>query len=415
MSEKIIISFDDENPEKPEKAEEKIIIDFKTEPKEKSEKKILSSVVNSHFKGNPQLTRFESNELTYPEGLENGFRKIYSINLRDNFLNSILLNNKFVVLTSTNGVVYFIDRISGGVVNKISITGESFEKTGIIIDNRVYINSLKTIYGFDIAEERVSEKILYNTGDGFYIWSNLNKIPGSIIFLEYSLTNRTARIVKLNIIEGGESGISVEYSPEFNVVSLLYDSAIVSGESIFVFYDDKIFKYIFGKKEVKEYCINFNIKSDTNFLLLDGKIYFNNENNELFYFDIQKEEQRFTGIKCRYINSIGGFNDNLFIGALDGWHLYKTTGVLVHSYEDVNGNTIESINKNILAVSNDKKLIFHNLKKFHEAEGFTLSQGREESETDKVVSVKICEDAIYGLTKSGIMEIFNNDKLNLFI
>ncbi|MCX6164866.1 MAG: hypothetical protein NTU73_08425, partial [Ignavibacteriae bacterium] len=87
MPEKIIISFDDE---KPEKSEEKIIIDLKSTPKEKPEIKIQNSIVNSNFKGNPHLTGFESSTLKYPEGLENGFRKIFSDKLNDVFLNSIL-------------------------------------------------------------------------------------------------------------------------------------------------------------------------------------------------------------------------------------------------------------------------------------------------------------------------------------
>jgi hypothetical protein len=412
MGEKIVISFDDEKPEKPE---EKIIIDIKSTPKEKPEEKIKNSLVNCYFKGNPHLTGFESCELKYPEGLENGFRKIYSVKLNDVFLNSILLNNNFAILSSTTGKIYIVDRFKGNINTKISLVDESFEKTGIVIDNNVYINSVKSLYDFNINGEGIKEKKLYAASSNFYIWSNLNKYNDNIIFLEYSPLEKTSYLVSYSITTEEADLSKVWRSKEFSISHFLYDSVIVHNDFTFLFYDDKILKYNILKATGKEYCLNFNINADTNFLLLEGKIYFNNKNNELFYFDVINEDIRFTGIKCPYINSIAAFKDNIFIGTLSGWYLYKTTGVLLFSYEDINENNIEVLNKNILAVSDKNKIVFHNLNKFHEAEGFSLSQGSMDSDTDKIISTKISENVIFVLSRNGILEFFNNDKLNLLL
>jgi len=412
MPEKIIISFDDE---KPEKQEEKIIIDLKTTPKEKPEEKIQNSIVDSCFKGNPPLTGFESSSLKYPEGLENGFRRIFSVKLNDVFLNSILLNNKFAIQSSTSGKIYFVDRFKGNTYSKISLANESFEKTGIVIDNNVYVNSVKSLYGFETNSDGINEKKLYDASGDFYVWSNLNKYNDNIIFLEYSPLEKISYLISYSITTEKADSSGIWRSKEFSVSHFLYDSVIVHNDFVFLFYDDMILKCNMINSSIEEYHLKFNINADTNFILLDGKIYFNNKNNELFYFDVINEDIRFTGIKCPYINSLAGFKDNIFIGTLNGWYLYKTTGVLMFSYEDINGNKIESLNKNILAVSDKNKIIFHNLNKFHEAEGFSLSQGSMDSDTDKIVSSRISEDFIFVLSRNGILEAFNNDKLNLLL
>ncbi|MFA5405411.1 MAG: hypothetical protein WC358_10800 [Ignavibacteria bacterium] len=412
MPEKIVISFDDEKPGKPE---DKIIIDLKYTPKKKPDVKIQNSIVDSNYKGNPYLTGFESSNLKYPEGLENGFRKIFSIKLNDTFLNSILLNNKFTILTSTAGKIFFIDRFKGNIHSQISLVNEPFEKTGVVIDNNIYVNSVKSVYGFKDISDGIKEKKLYESKDDFFIWSNLNKVNKNIVFLEYSPLRKTSYLVNLPISAEDVDPTGITRYNEFSISHFLYDSVIVYNDFVFAFYDDKILKHNFANSSAKEYNLKFNINADTNFLMLDGKIYFNNQNNELFYFDIANEEIRFTGIKCPYINSLAGFNDNIFIGTLNGWYLYKTTGVSLFSYEDINGNKIETLNTNILAVSNENKIIFHNLNKFQEAEGFTLTQGSMDSDSNKIISAKIGEDMIFVLSKSGILEAFNNDKLNLLL
>jgi hypothetical protein len=410
MPEKIVISFDDEKPERPE---EKIIIDLKSEKKEKPEENILKASISTYYKGNQHLTGFEPGNLRYPEGLENGFRKIYTAKLNDTFLNSILLNNKFAIASSASGSVYFIDRTKGNMYSRHSLANESFEKTGIVTDNKVYLNSVKSIFGFEMSTEIIKEKKLYTSQDGFYIWSNLNKTGGNIIFLEYSPSGKTARIVSYGIVSENNELRDVKMSCDFMVAHHIFDSVIIYNEYIFVFFDDKIMKYNPGNDVFTEHTLKFSINADTDFILLDGKIYFNNRNNELFYFDTASEEIKFTGIKCLYVNSLCGFNDNIFIGVMNGWYLYKTGGVMVFSYEDVKENKIESVNQNILAVSNGNKIVFHNLKKFHEAEGFTITYGTMESDT--VISARIGDEAVFVLTKNGLLEVFNNDKLNLLL
>lgn len=410
MPEKIIISFDDE---KPKKAEEKIIVDIKTEKKVNPGDEIRKSVISSYYRGNPQLTGCESSNLKYPEGLENGFRKIYSVKLNDIFLNSVLLNNKFVVMASLSGSVYFVDRFNGNLRSKHSFANEAFEKTGIVIDNNVVLNSIKSIYGFEISDDNIKEKKIYSSGESFYIWSNINKINENFVFLEYSPSEKKARVKNFGIIPENSDIPDVKSGIDFSVARHLFDSEIIYKDFVFVFYDNKIMKYSIGNSAFKEYSLDFNINADTNFLLLDGKIYFNNKNNEVFYFDIANEDIKFTGIKCMYINSLTGFNDNIFIGVLNGWYLYKSSGVQVFSYEDIKENKIETVNKNILTVSNENKIVFHNLNKFHEGEGFTVTSGTMDS--DKIVSARIGDDAVFVLTKNGILEAFNNDKLNLLL
>jgi hypothetical protein len=411
MSEKIVISFDDE---KPEKAGEKIIIDFKPAEKINHSEVIQNSIVNSFYKGNSHLTGCNAGEFKYPEGVENGFRKLYSLKLNDVFLNSILLNNRFAILSSSNGNVYFVDRFKGELFSKSILKEEAFEKTGVVIENKIYLNTVKSLYEFDGLEDLFKENKLYGSKDNFYIWSNLNTEGNSIIFLEYSPELKLASLIgyPLSSKEKKEPE-KTSRSNEFSVSHYLLDSVITQKEYVFVFCDNKIIRFHLKDFSFNEYMLNFKISPDTNFLYLDGKIYFNNKNNELFYFDVINEDIKFTGIKCDNINSLYAFNDNLFIGTLDGWYLYKTSGVLLFSYEDIAENKIESLNKYVLVVSKENKIIFHNLNKFQEAEGFSVSSGSADS--DKIVSARIGDDAVFVLTKSGIVEAFNNDKLNLLL
>jgi hypothetical protein len=407
MAEKIVISFDDETPKKPEKAEEKIVIDFKPVEKIENTKKVKESIVNFQYRGNPHLTGSDSNELDYPAGLENGFGKIFSVNFKNTFLNSLLLNNKFIILSSASGSVYFVDRFKGDLISKCIFENDAFERTGMVLNNNVYLNSVKCLYGFD---ETFKEKILYKAEEKFYIWSHLNKAKDKIVFLEYSPEFKKTYLVCYNSGSKESRG-----SSEFSVTHFLSDSVVTTDDFVYIFFDNKILKIDIRNYSESTYELNFQISPDTNFMMLDGKIYFNNGNNELFYFDTVNEEIKFTGIKCGYINSLGAVSDNIFIGQINGWQLFKTSGMPVYTYDDIVENKIESLNRHILIVSKGNKIIFHNLDKFQEAEGFSLSSGNMLADSDKIISARIGEDAIFVLSKNGILEAFNNDKLNIVI
>jgi hypothetical protein len=131
--------------------------------------------------------------------------------------------------------------------------------------------------------------------------------------------------------------------------------------------------------------------------------------------DVYSGKVNFSGISSSIINSIAGFEDNIFIGNSNGWDVYKANGTLLFSFDDTTDNKIESLNKNILAVSKQNRIVFHNLNRFQEAEGFTLSTGPYIYKNDIVASVKISFDGIFVLTKNGLLRVFNNDKLNLNI
>ncbi|MBI5403199.1 MAG: hypothetical protein HY959_07340 [Ignavibacteriae bacterium] len=405
MAEKIVISFDDEETEKPQKPEDKIIIEIKPAEKPDKSKEIKNSTLNFQYRGNTHLAGLDESPLTYPAGLENGFGKIFSVSLKDNFLNSILLTNKFIILSSSGGSIYFVDRFRGELVSRCIIENEAFEKTGIVIKNKVYINSVKSIYSYD---DSLNEKKIYESAGGYYIWAHLNKSGKQIIFLEYSPELKIAVPVVFN----PESG---EYKKcrEINIRHYISDALITCEGFAYILHDNVILKTDLKDYSSVSYQLNFDISPDSNFLLSDGKIYFNNGNNELFYFDIKNEDIKFTGIKCGYINSLASVGDNIFIGLISGWQLFKASGMPVYTYDDITENRIESLNRHILAVSKENKIIFHNLDKFQEAEGFSLTTGGMES--DKIISARIGEDAVFVLSKNGILEAFNNDKLNIVI
>ena len=161
MSERIIIDFDDNGKDdgnkKKDNAGERIIIDFEdsiekpevmdiSEIPESSVEKLLKSKVNSFYKGSSGLNNYFESELIFPEGIDNSFRKIFSLKFADEFFNTILENNKFIILSSGKGNIYFIDRFTGKLKGKLFFENDSFEKTGIVYENRIFINSLKSVF-----------------------------------------------------------------------------------------------------------------------------------------------------------------------------------------------------------------------------------------------------------------------------
>ena len=177
--ERIIISFDDDNPEPEGK---KIEIDINKQEEKTPDLPQPVKKKNSFYKNNPSLTNFSESELKFPEGIDSGFRKIYSVEIKDIFLNSLLEFDNSILLSSQSGSVYFLDALNGNIISKHTFTGESFEKTGFVYEDIAFINSLTTVFKFTDTN---NYQQIYTTQEGYYIWSNLNLIHNQITFIEY--------------------------------------------------------------------------------------------------------------------------------------------------------------------------------------------------------------------------------------
>lgn len=418
MSERIIIDFGDEE-NKPAPEESRIVIDFNDTSKkieiddleEDAERKYLNSKINSCFRGNEHLNYFYESNINFPEGIDQGFRKRFSLKIDDEFFNSVLENNKYIILSSRKGSIYLISKLSGKVENKIYHDGESFEKTGLVDENVPYINSLRKIYKINIGEDNTGDEVIYDSGAEHFIWSNLNRYRNLIVFTEYSREKNSARLKILNT-KNPEN--ITEY--HFEVKSFISDRICIADEQAYVVFDGKLL--IFDLEKGKEEIVNLDFPTDENSFIfyLNYRIYITSVLNELYYLDLPPVSYKFkfSGIKNNYINSIGGFGDNIFIGTLDGWKFYKSSGLLVYHHEDEYENKIESISGNILAVSQKNKIVFCNLKRFQEAEGYVIST-RDKIESVEIVSSVFSMREIFVLTGNGILEVFTNDKMNIFI
>jgi hypothetical protein len=441
MSDRIIIDFDGEEKEPEKKAEKndqdsnRILIEFddttdetemqhheknqkenqKEDRKESPEEAFLKTKVNCFYKGNSYLNNSFSSKLKFPEGIDQSFRKKFSKNLKDEFFNSILQNNRYIILSSRKGNIYLIDRTTGFSERKLSFDDESFEKTGLVYENTIYLNSLSKI--FCIKESEVGEIIhkgIYNSPDGYFIWSNLNRYKNYLVFTEYSISEDKAFIKVLNT-----ESVSPVYDFEFSIKDFISDKLCIAEGKAYMLFDNKILTYDIDKLSA---TINdCEVKTDENSFVfyLNYRLYITSGINELFYLDLPAVNYNFktTGIRNSYINSIGGFADNILLGTLDGWKLYKSSGLQIYYFEDEYENKIESISKNILVISQSNKIVFCNLNRFQEAEGYVLSSDGdpESNEAVEIVSAIIADNEIFVLTKSGILEAYTSDKMNIHI
>lgn len=441
MSDRIIIDFDGEEKEPEKKAEKndqdsnRILIEFddttdetemqhheknqkenqKEDRKESPEEAFLKTKVNCFYKGNSYLNNSFNSKLKFPEGIDQSFRKKFSKNLKDEFFNSILQNNRYIILSSRKGNIYLIDRTTGFSERKLSFDDESFEKTGLVYENTIYLNSLSKI--FCIKESEVGEIIhkgIYNSPDGYFIWSNLNRYKNYLVFTEYSISEDRAFIKVLNT-----ESVSPVYDFEFSIKDFISDKLCIAEGKAYMLFDNKILTYDIDKLSA---TINdCEVKTDENSFVfyLNYRLYITSGINELFYLDLPAVNYNFktTGIRNSYINSIGGFADNILLGTLDGWKLYKSSGLQIYYFEDEYENKIESISKNILVISQSNKIVFCNLNRFQEAEGYVLSSDGdpESNEAVEIVSAIIADNEIFVLTKSGILEAYTSDKMNIHI
>lgn len=424
MPDRIVIDFEDEKEDKgnAERAEDqnRIIIDLGEEEKNTEaeipvmnyEEIIVNSKINSCFRGNSYLNYSYDSELQFPEGIEQGFRKKFGLYIKDSFFNSILENNKFIILTSKNGNIYFVDRYKGSVKDKIFLEYESFEKTGLVYENTIFINSLKKIFLInDKDEDKLKpDEIYFSTGE-FFIWSNLNRYKDFLLFIEYSPLKKKAFLKILDLMNS-----ETIYDFSFDVNNFVSDKICIADGCAYILFDSSFLVYDIEKKFGEMHIMEIKTNENSFIFYLNYRIYITSHLNELYYLDIPPVNYRFrfSGIKNNYINSVGGFADNIFMGTLDGWKYYKSSGLAVYNYDDEYENKIEAICKNILAVSQKNKIVFCNLNRFQEAEGYVISS-KEKDESVEIISAVFSENEIFVLTNNGILDVFTNDKLNIHL
>ena len=431
MSERIIIDFDDngkdDSNKKKDNAGERIIIDFEdsidnpevmdiSEIPESSVEKLLKSKVNSFYKGSSGLNNYFESELIFPEGIDNSFRKKFSLKFADEFFNTILENNKFIILSSGKGNIYFIDRFTGKLKGKLFFENDSFEKTGIVYENRIFINSLNSVC--EINNDEFKPKEIYRAESGYYLWSNLNRYKDNIIFTEYNPATKKSHLKIINLTNGNNIN---EYS--FDTVSFLSDRICINNNRAYYLFDLNILVYDFDLNTGTVHSLNKNeglnkiYTDESSFIFnLGNKLFITTSSYEIYYLDLPDSEInfKFSGIKNTYINSTGGFEDNLFTGTLEGWKLFKSSGLQIYSYEDEFENVIECISRNILVVSKKNRIVFYNLNRFQEAESYVISSDTNK-ESIEIISAVISGNEIFVLTKNGILEVYTNDKLNIHI
>lgn len=407
MSEKIEISFDDEGKDKievnlePTLEEQIIIADKITEP--------ASSIVvpaNFYYAGSQGANKFYDSLIEFPGGIESGFRKKFSIEFKDEFYSAVLTDNKNLILVSTKGTIYFIDKDSGELRGKVVLDNELVEKTGLIIEDEIYVNSLKRIY--KVSES--NKEVLFNADESFYIWTNLNRYENSLLFAEYSDDAKKCRIILYDIKQGNYITLN-----EVKIDKFISDRIIVHNEKAYFIFDDKCVIINLKKNETEIIELGFETNERSFIFAINKGIVLVN-NNEVYFLDVMHNDNvfKFTGIKENFINSGGGSGENVFLGTGSGWYHYKINGVLVTHYEDTEENIIEAISKNVLAISRRNKVVFYNLNKIQEAEGFILSS-KDFNITQEIISVVFDRSLIYVLTHQGVLTAFSNDKLNIHV
>lgn len=418
MSERIIIDFeDDERKKKNKPDDERIIIEFdKTEEKieideieESYERKILKSKINSSYRGNTGINNYFESDLKFPEGIEKGFRLKFSLNLEDDFYNSILENNRFIILSSGKGNIYLVDKFTGKINEKIFFENESFEKTGVVFENTIYLNSLKRIY--ELNKTGISKREIYYSEDKYYIWSSLNRLNDNLVFIKH---NPAENYSAVTVIELMNNCNIKEF--KFECRNYVSDSICIADRKAYVLFDGKILEYDFDKNSGEIYTLDIDTDESSLLFYSNRRLYVTTCLNELYYLDIppMKYGFKYSGIKNVYINSAGGFEDNIFIGTMDGWKCYKTSGLLVFGFEDETENKIEALCKNMMIVSKKNKIVFCNLNRFQEAEGFVISSDKADDSVE-IVSAVISGNEIAALTQSGHLYVYTNDKLNIHI
>ena len=424
MSEKIIIDIDDIHEEHPDDntGKDRIIIDVSPESEtspppakieidaieESIEAKIRQSKSDFYYKGNQGLCNNFETQLRFPEGIDRSFGSHFQMQLNDEFLSSLLVTNKFVVAASRSGCVYLADRFDGVFCDKIYFENQTFEKTGIVHNNAIYLNSPRKIFCITEKDDFQHEEI-YSASDGNYIWSSLNRRGNQIVFTEHNPSERTGRIVSLDIRDRSVNATS-------NISDFAGEQICISGPSSYSAYREKILHMNLDTLAGSEYMLNIDCGDVPFIFCLNNRLYLTTNSNEVYYLDLPAPNYNFrnTGIRNTFMNSIAGFKDNIFIGTQEGWKYYKSSGLQVYSFDDEYENRIEAVCKNVIIISQKNKIVFCNLNRFQEAESFVISSS-ETTQNIEIVSAVISHNAIFTLTSNGILSAFTNDKMNIHI
>jgi outer membrane protein assembly factor BamB len=261
----------------------------------------------------------------------------------------------------------------------------------------------------DTIEQGTLGEPLYRCEAGYYIWSSLNRNGNSIIFLEYSPERKSANIVIFDTVLR-----EIILSDRFSINESINPLLCIIGNMAYFIADKYLYTLHIESKSIIEMEVGFDV-SEVGFLFGNGnKLYLTSDDGKIYFLDDASGSLKFTGIVEHHINSIAGFEGNIFIGTHDGWRHYNSNGVLVYSHEDVEENRIEALSKNMVVVSKRNKVVFHNLTRLQEAEGFIIKT-EDESVTQEIFSAIISYNEVYTLTKQGVLTAYTNDKLNIHI
>ncbi len=422
MSDKIIIDLDDIHEEHPseQKDEGRIVVEFPGEEKKPDSRIEIEEIEESyeagvrrsnsdfHYKGNPGLCSYFETQLRFPEGIDQGFGMKFQLLLKDDFLTSLLANNRHVIAASRSGTVYFADRFDGVFCDKLSFPNQTFEKSGFVYGNSVYLNSPQKIFRISDKDDLQYEEI-YTCKEGNYIWSSLNRKGNYILFTEHNPAARCGRIVALDI--NNYSAVATDFISDF-----AGDQLCSSGYGVYSPYRSKLAVMNTDTLAGCGYDINIDCGDAPFVMHMNNRLYITSKANEIFYLDLPAANHNFrtTGIRNTFINSVAGFADNIFIGTQEGWKYYKSSGLQIFSFDDEYENKIEAVCRSMIIISQKNKIVFGNLNRFQEAESFVISAPETILNTE-IISAVISHNDVYTLTSNGILTAFTNDKMNIHI
>ncbi|HRE40009.1 MAG TPA: hypothetical protein PLG90_01655 [Ignavibacteria bacterium] len=420
--EKIDISFDDEEFSEKEKIEinlsdednkksdaeifvkEKLII---ADNFEEAPAKIITPTNSFHF-ANQSCNKYYDVNIQFPTGLESGFRKKFSVDTGFEFFTDILTDSKNIILTASTGEIIFISKNSGRLSSVINTNGEYIEKTGLVYEEKIFISTLNSL--FECTETNL--KSIYKAEEGYYIWTNLNLTGESIIFGVYSENEKKFKIILYDIKE-------FVYSEIYEGFAMKYfgDSMVVNKSKVYVKADKSLIVIDFSndKNEIKIEILETPVENEA-YIMSNNTGIVMADKKDVYFLNIvlNEKEFKYTGISCYEINSIAGYGDRVFTGTGNGWSHYKISGVSESNTEDIAENIIQALNQNVISISRKNKIIFYNLNKIQEAEGFIISS-ENVSKSQEIISVIYDNSHIYVLTDNGILTCFSNDKLNIHI